>query len=369
MSKAMQIKQLELNVDKSGVIIFGKKKKVLELKKTIEDEKLLSIAGLEVKVKMSDKYLGDYLDSGGLAKSVEMTVAKRYGICLNEILELKSVIEDFRMHSLGGIRVGIEIFNLSILPKLLYNADTWFEMNAKTLKRLENLQNILLRCLLSVPNSTPIAGLHWDCGMISMEYRVYQKKIMFIHYLVYLDDESLAKEIFCTQREYNLPGFVKEGRTLLKLFNLPNIIDEDVTFSQYQWKSLVKKAIKSKYEEVLKSTIVQSTKLKSGPMANENFEERDYLKNMSMFDSRTLFRIRSHTTNVRMNQRTDKMNSKKLWKCSECGNIDSQSHILWCPFHANLREGKSLEIDADLVQYFQKVLTIREERRLSESEL
>ena len=211
MSKAMQIKQLELNVDKSGVIIFGKKKKVLELKKTIEDEKLLSIAGLEVKVKMSDKYLGDYLDSGGLAKSVEMTVAKRYGICLNEILELKSVIEDFRMHSLGGIRVGIEIFNLSILPKLLYNADTWFEMNAKTLKRLENLQNILLRCLLSVPNSTPIAGLHWDCGMISMEYRVYQKKIMFIHYLVYLDNESLAKEIFCTQREYNLQGFVKEG--------------------------------------------------------------------------------------------------------------------------------------------------------------
>ena len=114
-------------------------------------------------------------------------------------------------------------------------------MNAKTLKRLENLQNILLRCLLSVPNSTPIAGLHWDCGMISMEYRVYQKKIMFIHYLVYLDNESLAKEIFFSQREYNLLGFVKEGRTLLKLFNLPNIIDEEITFSQYQWKSLVKK--------------------------------------------------------------------------------------------------------------------------------
>jgi hypothetical protein len=37
---------------------------------------------------------------GGLAKSVEATVAKRYGACLHKILELKSVIEDFRMHSL-----------------------------------------------------------------------------------------------------------------------------------------------------------------------------------------------------------------------------------------------------------------------------
>ena len=37
---------------------------------------------------------------GGLAKSVEATVAKRYGACLHKFLELKSVIEDFRMHSL-----------------------------------------------------------------------------------------------------------------------------------------------------------------------------------------------------------------------------------------------------------------------------
>ena len=43
-------------------------------------------------------------------------------------------------------------------------------------------------------------------------------------------------------------------------------------------------------------------------MANENVEDRNYRKNMSMFDFRTLFRIRSHTTNVRMTQPTDKMN-------------------------------------------------------------
>ena len=54
----MKLKQLELNVDKSGVIIFGKKRKVLELKNTIEKEKCLSIDCVEVKVKSNDKYLG-----------------------------------------------------------------------------------------------------------------------------------------------------------------------------------------------------------------------------------------------------------------------------------------------------------------------
>ena len=173
-SEAVKIKQLELNVDKSGVIIFGNKKEVDKIMNNVEKDKCFSIDGLPVKVKLQDKYLGDYLHSAGLGKSTEATITKRYGPCLTSILELKSVIEDFRMHSLGGIKVGLEVFNLAILPKLIFNADTWFEIEDKSIKRLEKLQTILLRCLFSVPNSTPATALNWDCGFLSVEYRVYQ---------------------------------------------------------------------------------------------------------------------------------------------------------------------------------------------------
>ena len=108
---------------------------------------------------------------------MEETLAKHYGVCHNMILEFKSVIEDFRMLSLGGMKAGIDIFNLAILPMLTYNADIWYEMNDKTIKRLENLQNIFIRCLLSVPISTPTAALSWDFGFLSMEYRVFLKNM------------------------------------------------------------------------------------------------------------------------------------------------------------------------------------------------
>ena len=78
-SKAMKIKQLELNVDKCGVILFGNQKKANLMKKTIKTQKSLTIDGSEVKV----KYLGDYFHTGGLVKSVEVTVNKRYGVCLS----------------------------------------------------------------------------------------------------------------------------------------------------------------------------------------------------------------------------------------------------------------------------------------------
>ena len=298
---------------------------------------------------------------GGLAKSVEATVSKRYGACLHKILEIKSVIEDFRMHSLGGIKVGLEIFNLAILPQLLYNSDTWFEITDQTINRLESLQCILLHCLLCVPNSTPIAALSWDSGFLSVRHRIHQKKLMFIHHLISLDKSSLANEIFTLQREFNLPGFVNEGRQLIQKFALPNIIDEEHTLTKLQWQQLVKHAIHEAYETDLKSDILGSSKLKDGPLIAEKFEEKRYLSEMSMHDARMLFRIRSKTNNVRMNQQSDRENARNLWKCTECGNIDTQSHILWCPYFSTLREGKSIESDDDLVKYFREVFKIRED--------
>ena len=266
------------------------------------------------------------------------------------------------MHSLGGIKAGIEIFNLAILPKLIYNSDTWTEMNDKAIKRLENLQNTFLRCIFSVPTSTPTAALNWDSGFLSVEYRVSQKKLMLIHHLVNMEKNALASEVFQIQKNYNLPGLALEGRELLEFFCLPNIIDEDCPFSKLQWKQNVKKAINTKYESSLKVTIMDYSKLKNGPMKSETFEEKLYLTEMSMTDARTNFRIRSNMTNVKWNKRSDKQNQKSLWKCEECGNIDTQSHIVWCPSFASLREGKSLDNDADLVRYFQEVLKIKEEK-------
>ena len=79
----MKMKQLDLNVDTCCTIIFGSSKQVQHLKQTIEEVKRLTIDGSEVKLKMEDKYLGDYLHSGGLAKSSETTINKRFGVCLN----------------------------------------------------------------------------------------------------------------------------------------------------------------------------------------------------------------------------------------------------------------------------------------------
>ena len=51
--------------------------------------------------------------------------------------------------------------------------------------------------------------------------------------------------------------------------------------------------------------------------------------------------------------------TNSLWKCSYCFNQDTESHLLWCPGHADLRNGLNLNDDSDLCSYLQKIFSVR----------
>ena len=110
----------------------------------------------------------------------------------------------------------------------------------------------------------PTGSSELDFGFPPSECRVSQKKLLFLHYLVNLDQGALDSEVFTIQRYYNLPGLVKEGRKLLKYFNLPNIIDMEATITQLQWKHKVRGAIISKYEDILESEMSRYSNPKEG---------------------------------------------------------------------------------------------------------
>ena len=86
---------------------------------------------------------------------------------------------------------------------------------------------------------------------------------------------------------------------------------------------------------------------------------------MTLQQSRMQFKIRTQMTKCKMNYSSNMKNRESLWKCDSCQtNIDTQKHIMWCPAYKELREGKSLESDIDIAQYFRNVLKIREKLNL-----
>ena len=96
-------------------------------------------------------------------------------------------------------------------------------------------------------------------------------------------------------------------------------------------------------------------------MSDENFEIKDYLKTLNLPDARIKFAIRSKMTKtVQMNFKGNPKFAENHWKCQHCFTPDTQEHILRCPCYQHLRVGKEMSSDKDLVDYFRKVINLRE---------
>ena len=70
------------------------------------------------------------------------------------------------------------------------------------------------------------------------------------------------------------------------------------------------------------------------------------------------------TQHVRMNQKNNEEYSAALWKCEECGQQDTNSHLLYCDGYQSLRDGKDLGTDKQLCEYLQKIFIIRNDKLL-----
>ena len=95
-------------------------------------------------------------------------------------------------------------------------------------------------------------------------------------------------------------------------------------------------------------------------MASERFMTRPYISELTLTEARTLFKFRSQMTRyIKMNYKNEQKYAKSLWKCEKCANIDTQSHILWCPYYKNLRHSKNLKNNKDLCKYLKDIYNDR----------
>ena len=95
---------------------------------------------------------------------------------------------------------------------------------------------------------------------------------------------------------------------------------------------------------------------------------------LNLYNARLRFKIRSKMTpTIQMNFKNDPVYKANLWTCLGCARVndsfvdpsckDTQAHVLACEGYEDLREGKNLNDDKDLFEYFSAVIT----RRMSET--
>ena len=356
MEAMAETKLLDFNLDKSCFIIIGKTK----ARQKLECEFALNpplLYGTKMKQVEQEKYLGDQVSFGGLAASVMATIVKRKGKVIQSIFEIKAVIDDCRSHVTGGLETGLELWEMAVIPFVMNNCGSWVGHTSKEVTELEKLQNLFYRVLLEVPVGCPTPMLYWDCGGLLMENRILKNKLMLIHHIATLGQDSLAYQVYEEQRKLQLPDLLQECQDFLIKFK----IQDFNVYTKGQWKTLIKKQIKIKNQNDLLLWMKRYSKIDQS-ISEETFEIKPYIKQLSISLARDKFRLRSHMMRtVKMNFSSDKKYMADLWRCWHCPCVDSQAHIQICPAYQQFREGKDMNNDKDLVEFYRKVIKMRDD--------
>ena len=136
-------KLLDFHAEKSCFVVFGDKGSRQAVLDDLEGRPL-TLSGKAMPQQNAAKYLGDYLSASGLSDSVKVTVMKRKPQVTRAIYEIRAVIDDCRSQIVGGLTAGFQLWDMAVLPMLLFNAECWLEIDNTTINILEQLQYTFL---------------------------------------------------------------------------------------------------------------------------------------------------------------------------------------------------------------------------------
>ena len=89
---------------------------------------------------------------------------------------------------------------------------------------------------------------------------------------------------------------------------------------------------------LLKEIQTKYKKLDYSILVNEKYELKDYLKTVTLSKARMKFRIRTKMVgNIAFNSSSDPKFTNRLWPCTHCDRMDSQSHVIICEGYKHLR--------------------------------
>ena len=151
----------------------------------------------EMEEKEDEKYLGDLISVDGRnVKNIKSRVAKGTGI-ISKILSILDGIPFGQYY----YEVAMILRNSLLLSSLLCNSESWYNVTQAELNLIESVDLQFFRRILNVPKSTPKEMFYLEFGCIPLRHLIRKRRIMFLHYILNQDSDSILHRFLMAQIE------------------------------------------------------------------------------------------------------------------------------------------------------------------------
>ena len=322
----MELKKLTLSDKKCSKIHIGKRN--MNCHKLKVHDKFMKDSNQE-------RYLGDQIRNDAKVKAtIDDRVGKGYGI----VTEINTILEEI---PLGRYRVeiGLKLREAMLINGLLFNSEAWHSVEKDDIKRLEKIDELLLRSLMGSHQKTPIEFLYLETGSLPISHIISLRRMNYLRILLMRDDKELTKRILIEQQKNPTKGdfielvkedFMKIGK------NFDKTLEEFITHTQEKtYKKIIKNLVKSAALKLLINVQQKHTKVKH--IKYDVLKCEKYLTS-GIFSNEEITILSSMRSNT---LRTIRCNFKNLYrenlycplKCAPEGSSpyeDTQQHLISC---------------------------------------
>ena len=267
-------------------------------------------------------------------------------------------MEDCRSQVAGGIRTGLLLWDSCILPFLLNNAGTWFNMKKSDLKRLTKLQDLFLNNLLNTFNC-PVPLMYFDLCVTQIDLQILRQKLLLYHHISCLPENAFAHNILTICQTLNLPGIHVDVSPFLTEHEIIDVR----AFSKKEWKTLITKLISSANRKSLIENSKRYKKLNHVSLSLEEYKLKDYFDNLDLARGRVKFKERSFSmTSCKRHFLNEFV--KSTYYCSGCNteSVDVLRHWGRCSGYSKFAQSRNLENESELLAFYIDVINFRRDQ-------
>ena len=176
MEVVLEEKLLDFNLLKSAFLIVGNKKARKKLQKEV-DKDPITLCNQPMKQVLQEKYLGLQL-APTVAGSIAATIKKRLGLAFHSIHEIRTILEDSRVDAVGSLIVGLDVWNMAIMPMVLSGAEVFDNIPRSSMDDLTRLVQSFLKMLFGLSkNRVLIPSLYWDTKTLLPQNNILLRKL------------------------------------------------------------------------------------------------------------------------------------------------------------------------------------------------
>ena len=311
-------KKLDYTPDKCNVMLVNGKKSDVTPELLIKQDKLKEVKSVVC--------LGDVFNSKGNNDDLVKDRVKR------GTASMVSILGFMRETQLGAhtISVYLLLHDAIFLASILFNSQAWSNMTDKKIQQISAIQLKLLKKAMKARPSTANAFVYLELGRLPVKYEIHKRQLSFLHHIVHLSDEDPVRKMW--RHQTIMPDHMNWWSGVKSLMSKYGI-----NWTEDQIKEMSKEVYKKKVKEAVKNIAFEELRLecqgkkKTKDLVYTELKTQKYISRLSPCHSRTIFRARSQTLNIKDHTRYQ---YKDGTHCRWCGVSDETlGHIVNCGYH------------------------------------